>query len=137
MIENDKFAGEMSLKVYDMPFLIVPAANAKALNPDIQFLRDREAFTFLMEQGAVAGVPVQVMDAMADILSNWDPFKAQRWLGDPGKPGPFGQQPVYQVLGELKGMAQQLSEAVKALGVLSQENAKRIDQLQASRRGPV
>ena len=142
LIENNVNMGEASFAVYAMRVLLVPAANTKTLNPDQQFMRDRAAWEFAASALGPMGVLLDPNAAGRDILSNWDPEKATRWILDPNKPGPRGQQPVYAMLQQLMQQSQDVAEQVKQLvdlaqsvGRLAQENADRIDKIDQGEAG--
>ena len=123
MIQNMKFVGQAPLELYDLPVLIVPGSNAKTLNPDMQFNRDRAAWDFVSTSLVPYGVVADAQEAAVDILSNWDPTKAARWLKDPEEAGPGGLPPVYQVLQKLTKdqteqaeMLEAMQKAIEAIG---------------------
>jgi len=136
MIANRAFLGQMEVSVYEIPVLIIPVANAKTLNPDLQFQRDREIWGFLATM-AQMGVVVDPQRAAIDILGNVDPEKME-WVIDPSEPGPAlpaggaagqpaQQQPVYMALGELKQTVAQLVQAVQATAQLAQHTSEEMD----------
>jgi len=140
-VTNKQFKGRMDVKVYQYPVLIVSAASAKTLNPDLQFQRDVSIYNFAQESLAPMGVVIDADRAGREILSHADPLKVD-WIVDPRKAGPGQQQPVYQALGELKMALQQIGQMVAAMkqgieatAALAQEDAKRIDQLEGQRTG--
>jgi len=135
MIDGDEYQGEAPEDIYDVPMLVVPAGNAKTMNPDMQFNRAMAAWDFVRAQLDL-GVVVDVDGAIMDILSHWDPMAAMRWLRTAGEEGPQGQLPVYQVLQQVEQKLQQNTEqdagvmdTLKALAALAEENAQRLDQV--------
>lgn len=134
LVSQRKFKGMLSLSIYKWPVMIVPASSAKTLNPDQQFQRDVAAFGFAKNELAPMGVVLDVEAAAADIMSHWDPFKAQRWIKDKSEPG---AQPVYRQLEEIGNVlkplvesSKQVHEAINALAKLAEENAQRLDKIE-------
>ncbi len=99
LIADGKFQGEMPLTVYGLKVLIVPAASAKTLHPDLQFSKAQAALTFLWNFKDV--VPIDIQQALTDTFGHWDPITAARWIMKPGEQGPQGQPPVYDMLSKL------------------------------------
>ena len=60
---------------------------------------------------------MEVYTAMRDILSYWDPIRADRWLQDPKEPQ--GQQPPLYVV--MEGLQEQLTQLGQGLGALNEE----------------
>lgn len=132
LVVDQQFQGESSLDVYSVEWLIVPAANARTLNPDMQFLRDKELSAYCLEMSKF-GVVVDPQMMAEDTISHADPEKA-RWIRRPDRPGPQGQIPVYQALGDLSGqmkqvmqMLQATQEAVKQVAALADHTAERTE----------
>jgi len=139
MIANRVFMGNMEVSLYAIPVLVVPVANAKTLNPDLQFQRDEQVWGFLAGM-AQMGVVVDPNRAAIDIVGSLDPEKMD-WIIDPNEPGPaqsssapggatadgtpggVPQQPVYMALGELKQAVEMLKEAVTATAQLAQHTS--------------
>jgi hypothetical protein len=99
LISDGQFQGEMPLSVYDLKVLIVPAASAKTLHPDLQFQKAQAALGFLW--GFKDVVPIDIQQALMDTFGHWDPVTASRWIMKPGAEGPQGQPPVYDLIGKL------------------------------------
>ena len=99
IIAGDQFMGEMPLEVYALKVLIVPAASAKTLHPDLQFQKAQAALTFLW--GFKDVVPVDVTKALTDVFGHWDPVMASRWIMKETQQGPNGEPPVYKLISNL------------------------------------
>lgn len=128
MLLGGAWLGFVGDEVYSADVLLVPAASSKTMSPDLQFMRDRELWATLAGFGQM-GVVLDPEAAARDLVSHVDPQKL-RWLGDPNKMGPQGQQPVYEQLKQLmmgqQAMGEQLAgliEAVKATAKLADETA--------------
>jgi hypothetical protein len=135
MITTGSYSGMSPLEIYDYPIMIVPAANAKTLNPDQQLTRAEAAWTFVKEHLVPMGVVVDPQEAAMDILSHWDPITASKWIKNPQENGPQGQQPVYKTLETLQGQVQQQTEMLQSLrdvaekvATLAEQNSQRLDQ---------
>lgn len=135
LISNMEYEGSMDKGILDKKFLIVPAGSAKTLNPDMQFLKDEDLWTFCQDKLASFGVTFDVDRVAADILANVDPSKS-RWIIPADKAGPGGKQPVYKALEEIAGTAKKLEEAVVNIGEFIEELAQRLDAMEAKNAGP-
>ena len=97
MISGDQSYGVMDLSVYQYDYIIVPAASQKTLNPDLQFMKWRDAFMFAI--GNLQLVPNMNVEAeLRRGLSMFDPQLMQTLMIDPNKAGPAGQPPIYRLL---------------------------------------
>ena len=124
MIQQRRFRGQMDLSIYKWPVMIVPASSAKTFNPEAQFNRDTTAWNFAAASLAPMGVTLDPEAAAIDILSHWDPFKAERWIKSNTEKGPDGQQPVYQQLQALTQAVQAIGEKTEAIEKLAVSLAK-------------
>lgn len=111
MIQNDVYIGDAGAEIYSMKFLIVPAASAKTLHPDMQFARAQQAMSFVA-QFAPLGVPADFAKGMKHALYYYDPNFADQVLIDPMKAGPQGQPPIYAELGNIKNAMGALADVV-------------------------
>lgn len=112
MIVNNRFQGMAGPEIYRFPVLIIPAASAKSLNPEAQFVKGRSAFEFLMQFKDY--VPINVSEALVDILANWDPVRAGRWVQQDDRPG-NEQPPIYRVLQGLQEQIGKVAQAAKLM----------------------
>lgn len=129
MIEAGDFSGMAPQKVYAPKWLIVPAGSSKTLNPDLQFLREKELWTFLKDHLATMGVELNPLAAARDMVAGLDPAKI-KWIAGGGG----GQQPVYTALGELaqkvatiEAALQQIQEVAVTAAKLADETAGKVD----------
>lgn len=109
MIRNNEYQGEAPLDVYKTPVMLVPAASAKTLNPDIQFSRSQSAYQFVAAMAGSGAVAADLHKGMRAVLDNYDPFFADQILLNPNGQGPQGQPPIYNMLRGLQQAVQQLA----------------------------
>jgi len=119
LIADGKYMGEMPASVYNLKVLIVPAASAKTLHPDLQFQKAQAALSFLWQYKDV--VPVNIQQALTDTFGHWDPITASRWIMKPEAQGPQGQPPVYELI-------QKLFAAVKTLVADNKDVMEQLDE---------
>ena len=131
--EFQGFAGEDD-GIYDVEFLVVPAASSKTLNPDHQYLKASSALSYAM-QFVQAGVAIDPQAGLRDVLSHYDPYFADIVMMDPNKPGPQGQPPVYMILqqmqqqlAQLTGQVQEIDSEVESVEKLSVETSQEVEQ---------
>lgn len=110
---------------YKLPILLVPASSAKTLNPDLQFNRATAALNTLIST-LQYGVNADIQKAISDVMADWDPVAASRWIVPPNQQGPRGEVPIYTQLKQLLQHAQvtdqtlqQIGEAVKTVAKAS------------------
>jgi hypothetical protein len=120
--------GNMGVELYEHKILLIPAGNAKTLNPDLQFRRVQGAVEWCMKL-AEYGVGFDFEAMAKEGLGGWDPQRAESWIIPAGEKGPQGQTPVYQQLGELSLQGQQTQEALKGITEMTQELAKAIQEI--------
>jgi len=118
MIRNNEYQGEAPLDVYKTPVMLVPAASAKTLNPDIQFQRSQSAYQFVAAMAASGAVAADLHKGMRAVLDNYDPFFADQILLNPNAQGPQGQPPIYNMLQGLQQAVTQLA------GILDQKSVE-------------
>lgn len=139
LIAHAEFAGLLRPdELYAESMLVVSAVSAKALHPERQFAQGREVLSFLM--GFKDFVPIEVGEALRDLLAYWDPMRADRWLGKQS-----GQAPIYQQLQGLQAQISQLAQAVSGVNDQVVENdrvlamvaqmTQRLEKMQAGRGG--
>ncbi len=133
MIRNGEHRGVMPTMLYEYKVLIVPSANAKTLNPDLQFQRAREVWGFCKTELEPMGVVFNPQEVAWDILSSWDPLAAERWLMDPEEAGEAGQPPIYLLLREITAKLEQLEAAAQSTGKLAVENSERLEKAMGAR----
>ena len=117
VIRNNEYQGIAPAEIYKTPVLIVPAASAKTLNPDIQFQRAQAAYQFVASFAAGGAVAADLNKGMRAVLDNYDPFFADSLLMNPAAQGPQGQPPIYNMLQGLQNAVQQLA------GIVDQKSA--------------
>ena len=137
IIRNDNFMGTMPKEVYEYEWMVIPAASAKTLNPDIQFAKNREMFDMAASYAQATGVDLH--NGLKYILSFRDPYFADIVLIDPNEQGPQGQPPMYQALQQMQQamdqnaqMDQQQEEDIQKIMTFGIENAERIDKIEES-----
>jgi len=123
-------------QIYAWKVLVVPAASSKTLNPDMQFQRTASVWQTCLATLANMGVSFDTQAVAEDLLTNWDPFRAARWIIEPDQSGPGGQQPVYQQIGTLASQVNDMGkilmavkEAAAAAGKLAADDSQKIDRL--------
>lgn len=133
MINGDKSLGQMNTSVYEHDYIIVPAGSQKTLNPDMQFIKWKEAFIF-----AVANIQlVPNLNVEAELkrgLAMFDPQLTQTLFIDPNKQGPESQPPIYKLLEEINkaiGQNYQIDEQqqkeIEATMKLAIENSEKLE----------
>ena len=134
LIENGSAAGSVDPSVYKLDFLIVPAASSKTANPDLQFVKDREAVMFAAQ--FMQQMPVDIQKGVMHAMTRHDPFLAKKMVFDPAQEGPQGQPPIYQILAQVTQMLQQVGQQgqqrdqqIEGVQKLAVENSQRGDQL--------
>lgn len=122
VIAAGQFLGDMpSDKLYARRWMVVSAASAKTLNPELQFNRAQNALQYLA--GFKDIVPIRFQEALQDVMSYWDPVRATQWIGDPSKPD-GNLPPLYQVLQGLQQQISQLAQATKGLNEIVDNHDK-------------
>jgi len=117
MIKDGKM-GMMGTDVYMGDYVIVPAASQKTINPDMQFLKWREAFMFAVQ--FQQQVPMNIMEELKRGLAMYDPNFAQTLIFDPAKAGPQGQPPIYMML-------QQIIQALANNNIIDEQQQKELE----------
>ena len=113
MIAEDTYMGTAAPEeIYGARFLIVPAASAKTLNPDDQFIKGQNALAFIAQ--FKDSVSIDVEEALVDIMSYWDPVRARRWI-QRAKQGQGKLPPLYQVVQGLQQQLTGLSQATEGI----------------------
>ena len=134
IIEQNVFKGNASDEIYDTEWIIVPAASQKTLDPDHQFLKDQEAFSYAMQFKDIVGV--RVHEGLKHVLSRHDPNFAEQVLQDPEQQD--GALPsVYAVLQQLSQALQiqqerdrQHDEELEKVEKLAIENSEKIEDVE-------
>jgi len=116
IINNNKFGGYIDPDMYDVPFLIIPAASQKTLNPDMQYMKDKDAF--MLAAQFMDKMPIQLQEGLRHVLTRHDPNFAEVLLGNNGS-----EPPIYVLM-------KQLFQVVTQLGQTNQSQDKQIEQLQ-------
>jgi len=125
LIINKAFKGTADpATIYKFPVMIIPSTSAKMLNPDTQFNQSTAAFNFLMTYKEI--VPINVKDALMDIISHWDPVLASRWLGDDNDEKPA---PIYQVMENMQQQIEALAKAAEGINNQSEEDSKILERV--------
>lgn len=114
MIANETFVGMATEEIYAGKFLIIPAASAKTLHPDMQFQRAKGVVDWLTSMVKL-GVPVDFASAVSKALDYYDPFFKDTALIDPAKTGPQGQPPIYQAMMQMSQQMQGHEAAIRGL----------------------
>ena len=123
MIERGEFKGEMSPSVYDYDFIMVPAASARSMNPEIQYGSNKDLFS-LFAQLQPTGVPVDLRAGAMYLGMHANPDLTRVMLPDPNAIGPGGQMPINVQYQQLQQMVQMLQQAGAALETRVNEVAK-------------
>jgi len=110
-----KFEGMMPADIYKHRFLIVPAASEKTLNPDMQFIKDREIIEMNAEHAEVTGADIGA--GLRRVTEKVDTNLAHTLYPDPNS----GELPIAPVLMRLQQQVEQLAANVE-------QNSKRVDQ---------
>lgn len=96
--------------MYTSKVLLIPAANSKTFNPDVQFERGVRLTGYCMDL-AKAGVAVNLERVGRDTLTMLDARTTAGYILDPAQAGPQGQPPIYQTLDQIQQQIQQLAKA--------------------------
>lgn len=141
LIDNNQFIGQQA-DFYDFDVLIIPSANAKTWNRDLQFQRALTAAQFANGMLKDFGVTLDPQAIAKDILSNWDPLTAARWFFDPAK-AKDNMPPVYQLLQQLQEAVGQSSQqlpaimdAINKIGKMAMKDEARIEKIEEAIQQP-
>ena len=105
IIDNGNFEGFLDDAIYDMDFLIVPAASQKTANPDLQFNKSSAIMGIIASRAEVTGADIAAGDK--HIVQQADPVLANLLFPNANS----GQLPITTTLIELKQAVEQLAAA--------------------------
>lgn len=114
MMEGAEFVGMADASIFDFDFIVVPAASGRTLNPELQYLKNKDLFAF-NAQLAQAGVPVDLREGAWYVSANANPDMARVMLPDPKKINAPGQMPINMQLDQIRNMLQQIVSSGKNL----------------------
>lgn len=107
VIDNGRFEGIINDAVYDIDFLIIPAASQKTLNPDLQFRKSSGMMSIVAERAEITGADVAAGDK--HMLQMADPVLANLVFPDPDS----GEVPITTTLNALSQAVEQLTAGVE------------------------
>lgn len=114
MMDGTEFIGMSDESIYEYDFLVVPAASARTLNPELQYMKNKDLFEFGASL-AQAGVPVDLREGAVYVAANANPDMARILFPDPKKMNAPNQLPINTQLDQIRSLLQQIVASGKGL----------------------
>lgn len=102
-------AKPFDVSLYDAPIVMIPAANSKTLNPEVQLGKSIAAANFILPMAGQ--LPVELRQVAQTVLANYDPIMTAGWIGDEQAQGALEQR-----IAQLEKDIQMLAQGGKGLG---------------------
>lgn len=128
MLRNGKFEGIAPFDIYKFKCLLVPAASAKTMNPDLQFQKDAMVMDYAAKY--LQMVPQDIEKGLRKVIGRVDPIMADDLIISGQQKGPQGQQPVYTTLNDIQSALKGIGDALNQLATLTDKNDVEIRDLQ-------
>lgn len=133
IITNNKFLGFASEEIYAGTYKIVPASSQKNLNPDMEFLKWKEVYTFVLDVALKLGIPANSAPELKRGASIYDPHFAENMLpeteGEEGNPFSIMMQKVMQLIEQHSQGIEENTEAIKQVGELAVDNKEELEKI--------
>lgn len=114
MMDGTEFLGMADQSIYDYDFLVVPAASGRTLNPELQYMKNKDLFAFGASL-AQAGVPVDLREGAVYVAANANPDMARVLFPDPKKMNAPNQLPINTQLDQIRELLKQIVGSGKSL----------------------
>jgi hypothetical protein len=123
IVDNGQFVGFIDEAIYELEFLIIPAASQKTLNPDAQFQKASVILGSVVETAPVTGADLAA--GYKYIIGQADPILGAALFPDPES----GETPITTTLNALTQQIEQLTAADEQIAADVEENSVQIDQV--------
>lgn len=131
IIENNESKQMADLAIYEGKYKIVPATSQKNLNPDLEFMKWKEAYQFVLDVGIQLGWPIQAIEEMKRGLALYDSNFANNMIPETqGADNPFTLllKQIVQKVQENGEDVEGLQDAIEQLGKLAIDTKNELDE---------